>query len=233
MKKRIYGYARVSTLQQNIDRQVKNIKEQFPDAVLVKEYYSGATFENRIQWQKLYNQVKKDLKNDYNVTIVFDEVTRLSRNAIEGFELYQELFDLGVNLIFLKDQHINSDVYRKALNIKIPMTNNSIDIILEAVQAYLLEVAKTQIKISFENSEQEIKYLHKRVSEGIRNAQLRGVKVGRTAGTKYPTKKSKRAKDVILQKSKSFGGFYSDSELIKILGISKNSFYKYKRELKH
>lgn len=132
MKERIYAYSRISTAHQSIDRQIRNILEKYPNAIVIKEYYTGTKIEGRSEWNKLYNQVKKDLLNDYNITIVFDEVTRMSRNEIDGFNLYQELFNLGVNLVFLKDQHINTDVYRKALSIEIPMTNSNVDILLKA-----------------------------------------------------------------------------------------------------
>ena len=35
-------------------------------------------------------------------TIVFDSVSRMSRNAETGFQIYQELYDKGVELVFLK-----------------------------------------------------------------------------------------------------------------------------------
>ena len=39
----VYGYARVSTLKQKIERQIANIKEQYPDAVIITESYTGTT----------------------------------------------------------------------------------------------------------------------------------------------------------------------------------------------
>ena len=36
----------------------------------------------------------------------------------------------------------------------------------------------------------------------------------------------------IKAKSKDFDGTYTDIDLIKILGIAKNTYYKYKRELR-
>lgn len=48
-------------------------------------------------------------------TIVFDEVSRMGRTADEGFELYKELYEKGVELVFLKEPHINTEVYKKAM----------------------------------------------------------------------------------------------------------------------
>ena len=39
----------------------------------------------------------------------------MSRNADEGFTLYELLYNQGVNLVFLKEPHINTDTYRKIL----------------------------------------------------------------------------------------------------------------------
>ena len=42
-----YGYCRTSTKKQNIERQVRNIKKEFPEAIIVKEMYTGAQIEGR------------------------------------------------------------------------------------------------------------------------------------------------------------------------------------------
>jgi hypothetical protein len=38
----------------------------------------------------------------------------MSRNADEGFTLYEALFNQGVNLIFLKERHIDTATYKQA-----------------------------------------------------------------------------------------------------------------------
>ena len=46
MDRRIYGYVRISTPKQNIDRQVRNIKKIYPDAIIIKEIQTiGCYFE--------------------------------------------------------------------------------------------------------------------------------------------------------------------------------------------
>ena len=47
--------------------------------------------------------------------IVFDAVSRMSRNAEEGFALYEELYSRGVELVFLKEHHIDTATYRQEL----------------------------------------------------------------------------------------------------------------------
>ena len=109
---KLYGYCRISTRKQNIERQVRNILAVFPDAIIIKEIYTGTKFQGRKELEKLLKIVRT------GDTIVFDSVSRMSRNAEEGFQLYEELFCKGINLIFLKEPHINTDTYKKAMPIK-------------------------------------------------------------------------------------------------------------------
>ena len=226
------GFCRVSTTRQNLERQVRNILSVYPNARIFKEYYTGTKLEGRREWNKVYILAKQEVANKNKVTIIFDSVSRMSRNSEEGFSLYQELFNLGVNLVFLKEPHINTDTFKKALSVDIKMTGTNADILLKAVKEYLMEVAKEQIKIAFDQAEKEVIDLHKRVSEGLLTAKLNGRQIGRVKGNKYITSKEKKSKELILKNSKDFNGSNSDEEVMKICGISKNTYYKYKRELK-
>ena len=113
----------------------------------------------------------------------------MSRNAEEGFQLYEELFNLGIDPVFLKEQHINTDTYKKALENNVQLTGTNVGFILEGINKYLLSLAKEQIKIAFEQSEEEVLDLHQRTSEGIKTAKLNGKQIGRIKGNKYTTKK--------------------------------------------
>ena len=227
-----YGYCRISTPKQNIDRQERNILEVYPAAHIVKEIYTGIKTIGRKEWNKLYKLVQQEAAAGKEVTIIFDSVSRMSRNADEGFQLYEELFNLGISLVFLKEPHINTDTYKNAINVDIQMTGTNADILLKAVKEYLMQLAKEQIRIAFEQAEKEVLDLHQRTSEGIKTAKLNGKQIGRIKGNKYTTKKETAAKEIILKNSKDFNGTNTDSEVIKIAGISRNSYYKYKAELK-
>lgn len=100
----IYGYCRVSTNHQRIARQITNIKELYPAAVFIKEFYTSTT-QNRPLWDKFIKQIKK------GDTIVFDSVSRMSRNADESFKDYEVLCEIGVNLIFLNEPLINTSIF--------------------------------------------------------------------------------------------------------------------------
>lgn len=230
---RIYGYARISTMKQSIARQIDNIKAKYPDAVIITEEYTGTTTD-RPAWNKLRKALKA------GDTVVFDEVSRMSRNAEEGFKLYETLFNEGVNLIFLKERHLDTEVYRKALDRHIELEANTGR---KAVDEYiagqgkllndlLLNLAKEQIEIAFQTAEHEVEFLHKRTSEGVRKAQAMGKQVGRAAGAKVETKKAKAAKEIIRKHSKDFNGSLNDIEVMKLTNLARNTYYKYKAELK-
>ena len=54
---RVYGYCRISTKQQSIDRQIRNIKAEYDDAVIITEVYIR-TKQDRPEWNKLYKRAK-------------------------------------------------------------------------------------------------------------------------------------------------------------------------------
>ena len=222
----IYGYCRISTQSQNIERQVRNILAVFPDAEIIREVYTGTTFQGRDKLEKLLKKVRRD------DTIVFDSVSRMSRSSEEGFSLYQSLFNKGVHLVFLKEPHINTDTYRKALAAKVELTGDKVDYILVGVNQYLMELAKEQIRIAFEQSQKEVDDLRQRTREGMETAKMSGKQIGQKPGAKLHVKKADAAKKVIQKYSKDFSGSLLDKDVMKLAVISPNTFYKYKAELK-
>ena len=220
-----YGYCRISRPKQSIERQIRNIKAQYQDSVIVQEVFTRTRMDRR-QWQLLMKRVKA------GDTIIFDSVSRMSGNAEEGFAAYEELFNRGVNLVFLKEPHINTDTYKKALENNVQLTGSNVDYILEGVNRYLMELAKEQIRLAFEQSEKEVEDLHQRTREGIETARLNGKQIGRKKDAKITTKKSLVAKEIIRKHSRDFNGTLSDVEVMQLTGLSRNTYYKYKRELK-
>jgi DNA invertase Pin-like site-specific DNA recombinase len=228
-----YGYCRVSTQHQRITRQITNITELYPSAKIIKEFYTG-TRQDRPNWTSLINQIKT------GDTIIFDSVSRMSRNATEGFKDYKALYEMGVNLIFLNEPLINTSVFdstrNNLLNINIETGNAAVDTFfkgnIELINNFMMALAEEQIKAAFDQSEKEVTDLHSRISQGIREAKKNGVKIGIPKGTSLTTKKSLSCKSIILKHSKDFGGSLEDPEVIKLCGCSRNSYYKYKKEIK-
>ena len=220
-----YGYCRISTRKQSIDRQIRNIRSEYPEAVIIEEAYTGTKME-RPKWASLHKRLKQ------GDTVVFDSVSRMSRNAAEGFQMYEELYSKGVELVFLKEPHINTATYKNVMENNVAMTGTTVDYILEGVNKYLLALAKEQIRLAFEQSEKEVEDLHQRTKEGIETARLNGKQIGQKQGAKLVTKKSVEAKKQILKHCKDFGGTLSDADCMQLIGLARNTYYKYKRELK-
>ena len=248
---KIYGYCRISTPKQNIERQVRNILKEYPEAIIVQETYSGTHYQGRKELEKLIRTLK------FGDTIVFDSVSRMSRNAEEGFNLYKELYHRGIELVFLKEPHINTATYRKTLqekqiNMNIESgdeaTNKLMLTFLDALNDYILTLANKQIQLAFLLSQKEIDDLHQRTREGIETARRNGKQIGQKRGRKLKIRKKIPIQKLILKHSKNFYGYNSDSEVIAIINassftpdghtkpvrlhVSNNTYYKYKAELK-
>lgn len=229
----LYGYCRISTNKQSIERQERNILRIYPDAVIIKEIYTGTSFD-RPKWNWLMKVIR-----DNEDGIVFDEVSRMGRNAEEGFESYKDLFERGINLVFLKESHINTESYRESLKSVIDMDIRSgdpdadelVNAIVKALKQFTLSKVEKDIYRAFEQAEKEVDYLHRRTQEGIEMARLNGKQIGLKKGTKLTTRKSIEAKRAILKYNRAFGGPLNNIETMRQAGISEKSFYKYRKEI--
>lgn len=234
--KKEYGYCRISTAKQSIERQERNIKNEYPEASIVKEAFTG-THISRPEFDKLLKVARAEAKKGNEVTLIFDSVSRMSRNAEEGYKLYQELYNEGIELVFLKEHYIDTKTYRNALNNKIELVGNQIaDEYIKATNNVLMILAKQQIEIAFEQAEKEVKDLQQRTKEGIETARRNGKQIGQAKGNKLNVKKEQPIKDLIRKYNKAFEGTLNDPDTIAIINsqyhISRNTYYKYKSEMK-
>lgn len=230
----IFAYCRVSTESQSLKRQMDNISAAYPE-ISPNNYYcdkwTGADM-NRPAWVRLLKRVRS------GDCIVFDSVSRMSRDAAEGAAMYERLFADGVELVFLNEPHINTAVYKEPA--QAPATGNADldETLIRGLNEYLLRLARRQIYIAFEQAEKERKDISKRVRDGMKAAKAeaaeRGEELtfGAVPGKKLVTAKSKAAKEIIREHSKTFGGSLDDEECRKLAGIARNTFYRYKGQLK-
>ena len=224
--KRVYGYCRISTNKQNIERQVRNILQAYPTARIIKEVYTGTKI-NRKAFERMLKEVQP------GDTIVFDSVSRMSRSAAEGVELYMGLKEKGIELVFLKEPHINTSTYEQAVSVGIERVGNDIaDIYIEATNKGLRLLATKQIELAFEQSQKEVDDLHQRTREGIETARRKGKQIGQQKGRKLNVKKEATAKKIIAANAKSFGGTLNDTQCAAAAGVSRKTYYKYKSELR-
>ena len=226
-----YAYARISRKTQKIERQIENLTKAYPNARIYQEAYTGTRTEGRKEFRKMLSVVKP------GDTIIFDSVSRMSRNADDGIKLYMDLYDKGINLVFLKEQYINTEVYKESIQQTIDATGNEIaDIYIEATNKVIKLLAEQQIRKAFEQSEKEVQDLHERTKEGIREAKRKGKQVGRAAGTMVITKKSVEAKKLMQEYNRDFDGALNDIDTMtqiraRVGTLSRNTYYKYKKEL--
>lgn len=235
-----FGYARISRKTQSIERQVRNILAAYPEAKIACEAFTGTKMEGRKEFDKILRAARSASAAGKPVRIIFDSVSRMSRNAAEGFETYKELYALGIELVFLKEGYINTSTYREAMERQLTphidsgdaATDELITSITEAINKYTLKLAEKQIYLAFQQAEKEVYDLHTRTAEGIETARLAGKQIGGVKGRILNVKKAKEAKEKILKNSVSFNGSLNDEDCMKLVGIARNTFYKYKRELR-
>lgn len=230
----LYAYCRVSTEKQSLKRQTENIAKAFPQiagSAFYCDKWTG-TDQNRPAWRKLLQKVKA------GDTIVFDSVSRMSRDAEAGAAEYERLYAAGVSLVFLNEPHINTDVYREAAQAPATGDKDLDETLIKGLNEYLMRLAKRQIWIAFEQAQKERDDIAHRVRDGMKAAQIAAAERGEVKtygakpGVKLTTKKSTAAKEIIRQHSKDFDGSLADTECMKLAGCSRNSYYKYKSELR-
>lgn len=248
---RTYGYCRISRPQQSIDRQVRNIREAYPKAVIVQEAYTGTRLD-RPEWMKLYKKLKS------GDTVIFDSVSRMSRDAADGFALYKELFENGVTLVFLKERHIDTDAFKDAMQGVVNVSVNSGDTatdelvngIMTALNKFMMNKVEQDIYKAFEQAEKEVQDLRQRTREGLETARLNGKQIGQKQGSTFKVKRKEPIIRIIREKSKDFNGDNTDAEVMAILAsstisipkddkgntervsakVSRNTYYRYKKE---
>ena len=116
---------------------------------------------------------------------------------------------------------------------KIELQGTDEDEIFKGLNNYFRKLAAKQSRIAFDQAEKEVQDLRQRTREGIETARLNGKQIGQRPENKLKIKKEAPAKAKIRKYSKDFDGSLPDTECMKIVGVSRNTYYKYKRELKY
>ena len=201
-------------------------------SIIYEERQSGKNIENRTIFRKLLDKVKS------RDTIIFDEVSRMSRNADEGYNLYMELLEQDINLVFLKERHIDTDEYKRRTQNHIARVSSSnekmdnlINGILNLVADFERENLKDNIRLAFQQAEHERLFLIKRVTEGKSRSDKHQ---GRPEGSRnIKSDKADHIKKIIMEQSKDFYGKFSDAKIMReyLIGVARNTYYKYKKEL--
>lgn len=229
----VYGYVRVSTAQQKTKRQIDNIKAYSSHAVIYEEKQTGTDIGSREVFKALLKKLKA------GDTVVFDSVSRMSRNEIEGYSLYMELMNRNISLVFLKEPHIDTAEFKRRTEKQIAdikTGNNNIDTlihtIIEAIMKYAEDNLKDDIRLAFQQAQKERDDLVQRVIEGKAKSEKHQ---GRPQGSlNKESKKAEHIKKVIKEQSKDFDGRFSDAKIMReyLTTVARGTYYKYKKEMK-
>ena len=193
-------YTRVSTLEQNPDRQLTNSKEY--DYVLT-DYCSGSI---PLYERPKGSEVKKMIDNGTLTRLVIHDVTRIGRNTLDVLSIWSELTERGI-VIECKNPNIR---------------NINDDGKVDKFSELMLSILSTMSQ--FEKS-----LIRERQLEGIKVRKEKGLYGGRRIGTVDSVQsflKKKRSQDILNYLSK---GTYSYDEISKILSVSTTTITKVKK----
>lgn len=197
----LVGYARVSSKEQNLDRQIKALKEAGVSK-LFKESVSGKNIKDR----KAFNDLMEFLRE--GDTLVIHSLDRLSRNYDDILKTVQDLKAKGVKLQVLDSEYLNIDTGNKELDQL--MFNMMINLL-----GFVAENERTKIR--------------ERQREGIELAKERGAYADNGAVKKYsPTGTHKEKYFAIIEDLKDGRPI---AQIAKDRGVSRPTIYKIKDEV--
>lgn len=164
---KVYGYVRVSTAEQNMDRQLIAMKEYgVPEENIFSDHgFSGKDF-NRPAYREMMARL------EHNDTLVIKSIDRLGRNYDEIIDEWRAITrKMDVDIVVLDMPILN-----------MPFLNNKDGI--AGVTAKLISAIFLEVLCCFAQLERE--KTHQRQKEGIAAAKARGVKFGRPRKERTP-----------------------------------------------
>lgn len=197
--KRTYGYTRVSTKEQNLDRQIDSISnyckehkiEIDNDRDIIKEKISGKDFK-----REKYLALKEDLLRSGD-TLIIKELDRLGRNMAMIKEEWQELQKKNIEIVVIDTPILNTVG-------KTDLEKTLISNIVFELLSYMAEKERVKIR--------------QRQAEGIASCKAKGIKFGRPV-IEYPSNWGEVYTD---WKSEEITAV----KAMELTNLKKNSFYK-------
>ena len=214
-----FSYMRISTKEerqkQKYARQQKAL-DQFAmenDIIYSVSYMedeSGKSFENRKEWLKLEALARE------GDTIVFKDISRFTREALNGYDKYMSLMKKGIELVFIDNPTVSTAYIKELLHVA-----EQQDLV---AQVSLESTVKLLLIVELNRAEQERLTLSKRTKDGMAAS---GKKPGRAIG--HLDKMNDELKeDIKKYLSQNVGDkTISIAELLKKHHISRNTFSKY------
>lgn len=146
-----FGYIRVSTVDQKIDRQKDELKKITDIEEIFIDKSSGKNFE-RIEWKALTHKLRK------HDTVVVYSLDRLSRNKQDIIDIYKEFEE--------------KEIYLEIINMPILSTYNKSEIERKLIQPIVIQLLGYIV-------EEERKTILERQRQGIDSAKKKGKHLGR------------------------------------------------------
>ena len=206
---KIYGYC----CGENIEVQEQSILAAYPNAIIVKD---------ASKWDAICKEIYK------GDTLVYVHVSEMNGDYIEAIKLYKYFYDKEIDLVFLKEPHLNTDVFHKALDYCLSDNGLKSDMACKALMTLIGE----QIRIAIEEPIKESVSINQRKNDDDGKNGTNEKQVGQKKGAKLTTKKSMKMKEIILNTSKDFNGTLTDPEMLELTKLARGTYYKYKQELR-
>ena len=210
---KVYGYARATTQKQKTKSQAEKIRKAYPEAKIYADEYSGIRAEHP-SWEKLRAKLKPGDQ------IILCDITKLADDPELCASIYADLFRQGIKLTMLDDPLLCSEIFSGALT---DPSESSSEIVLRA--------AVSQIILSHSLRLAKEKKTGAHIRDALMQSQAKGKHIGRPQKAYADSKKAIEAKQKIWKLSADFQGSIPDPELMELVGVARNTFYKYKKHL--
>ncbi|MGL5765180.1 MAG: recombinase family protein [Sarcina sp.] len=210
-----YAYHRTSTTDQHLDRGLKSINDFCNDNKIkldnriYTDQCTGKNF-NRPGYTDLFKTIEYQVKvNEDKVTLIVSELDRLGRNKQLTLKEINKLKDLGVRLMVLEIPTTCQDLSK--------LDNTMASMMMETINNMLIEMY-----VSFAHAEMEKRATRQR--EGMEAKKARGDwdDHGRPRALEFD--KFSKEYDRVLR------GELKPTECMKLLGLTKPTYYRYKKQ---
>lgn len=199
----IIGYARVSSKDQNLDRQVKELKRFGCDKVFT-EKESGKSFKKRI----VYNEMRSKLRF-FDVLVVHD-LSRFGRNKEEILSEWKWLTDNEIDIVVLNMPILDTRKYKD----------------LEGVGKLISDIVLSLLSWMVDEERERIRIAQR---EGIEIAKNNDKYKGRKV--KYHKNATGKDKIIFDEVVKLLNNHTSIMDIHRKTGLSRNTIYKIKRQI--
>ena len=209
-----YAYHRTSTIDQHLDRGINSINEFCKeksiklDNIIYTDQCTGKNF-NRPGYSNLVDNIKFQIENSEEVALIVSELDRLGRNKELTLKEIRKFKDLGVRLMVLEIPSTCQDLTL--------LENNMAKTMMDTINNMLIEMYA-----SFAHAEMEKRAT--RQSQGIEAKKARGDWDDYGRPRLLPFDKFAKEYERVLN------GELKPSECIKLLGIPKPTYYRYRKE---